>query len=173
MPMTCHEVMDKIYEYAGEPVPPLLHIRMALHLFFCPRCARELERFEEARDILRTGFFPPAPDFEETVMKRLRNEVFPEAAAGEEEYLSPEEAGPPAGVPDTGISFRGWVITGLVALFSLSTSFFGFNFSRLAASEGMSFLLPVGITIGVVLTCYGALFIGSHVKELSERFGLH
>ena len=37
----------------------------------------------------------------------------------------------------------------------------------------MSFLLPVGITIGVVLTTYGALFIGSHLKELSERFGLY
>jgi hypothetical protein len=30
----------------------------------------------------------------------------------------------------------------------------------------------VGITIGIVLTCYGALFIGSHLKELMERFGL-
>jgi hypothetical protein len=36
----------------------------------------------------------------------------------------------------------------------------------------MSYLLPVGITIGIVLTSYGALFIGSHLKELSERFGL-
>jgi hypothetical protein len=169
--MTCHEIMDKIYEYAGEPLPPLLHIRIALHLFFCPGCARELERFEAARHILRTGFFPPSPDFEETVMERLRND--PGISGAEGEYLPGEEAGQPAGVPDTGVSFRGWVITGLVALFSLPASFFGFNFSRLAASEGMSVLLPVGITVGVVLTCYGALFIGSHVKELSERFGLH
>jgi hypothetical protein len=166
--MTCHEIMDKIYEYAGEPMPLLLHIRIALHLFLCPDCARELERFEVARDILRTGFFPPSPDFEETVMDRLRREA-PFEFPGPEG----EETGVPAGIPETGVSFRGWVVTGLVALFSLSTSFFGFNFGRLAASEGVSFLLPVGITIGVVLTCYGALFIGSHVKELSERFGLH
>jgi hypothetical protein len=172
--MTCHELMDKAYEYAGEPMPLLLHIRIALHLFFCPDCARELERFETVRNILKTGFFPPSPDFEETVMEKLRYEASLEVPGGEEaEYFSGAEAGPAAGVPDTGVSFRGWVITGLVALFSLSTSFFGFNFSRLAVSEGISFLLPVGITIGVVLTCYGALFIGSHVKELSERFGLH
>jgi hypothetical protein len=36
----------------------------------------------------------------------------------------------------------------------------------------MSFLLPVGITFGIVLTSYGALFIGSHLEEFSERFGL-
>ncbi|MDR2159231.1 MAG: peptidoglycan-binding protein [Treponema sp.] len=171
--MTCHEVRDTLYEYAGEPMPLTLHIRIALHLFFCPGCAREVERFEAARDLLRTGFFPPAPDFEETVMARLRNDA-PLAVPGVEgaAYLPPEEAGAPAWT-GTGVSFRGWVITGLVALFSLPASFFGLNFSRLAASEGISFLLPVGITVGVVLTCYGALFIGSHVKELSERFGLH
>jgi hypothetical protein len=172
--MTCHEIMDKVYEYAGEPMPLLLHVRIALHLFFCPGCARELECFETARDILRTGFFPPSPDFEKTVMEQLRRESSLEISGREEaEYLLGAESGLPAGVPDTGVSFRNWVITGLVALFSLSTSFFGFNFSRLAASEGVSFLLPVGITVGVVLTCYGAFFIGSHVKELSERFGLH
>ena len=170
--MTCHRIMDKVYEYAGESMPLALHIRVALHLLLCPDCARELERFEEAREILRTGFFPPSPDFEGTVMDRLRNEAPLEAAGWEGEGLSGEDAGA-AGIPETGVSFRRWVITGLVAFFSLPASFFGFHFSRLAASEGMSFLLPVGITIGVVLTCYGALFIGSHVKELSERFGLH
>jgi hypothetical protein len=46
------------------------------------------------------------------------------------------------------------------------------NFVAIANSEGSSFLLPVGITIGIVLTCYGALFIGSHLKELSSRFRL-
>ncbi|MDR1898668.1 MAG: peptidoglycan-binding protein [Treponema sp.] len=169
--------MDKVYEYAGEPMPLLLHIRVALHLFFCPDCAQELERFEVARDILRTGFFPPSPDFEETVMDRLRNEaphyIHGGISGAEGMIYSGEDAGAPAGIPETGVSFRGWVITGLIALFSLSASFFNFNFSRLAASEGVSFLLPVGITIGITLTCYGALFIGSHVKELSERFGLH
>jgi hypothetical protein len=172
--MTCQEIMDKVYEYDGDSMPLTLHIRIALHLFFCPDCARELERFEEARTILRTGFFPPSPDFEETVMDTLRNGASFEIPGMEgADCFSAEEAGVPAGIPETGVSFRGWVITGLVALFSLPASFFGFNFSRLAASEGMSFLLPAGITVGVVLTCYGALFIGSHVKELSERFGLH
>jgi hypothetical protein len=38
---------------------------------------------------------------------------------------------------------------------------------------GSSFLLPIGITIGAIVSAYGALFSGSHLKELSSRFNLH
>ena len=72
-----------------------------------------------------------------------------------------------------GFSLRIWVITGFFVLLSLSSSFFGVDFVKIANAEGLSFLLPVGLTVGMVLTCYGALFIGSHLKELSARFGLH
>jgi hypothetical protein len=65
------------------------------------------------------------------------------------------------------------VITGLVVLVSLVTAFLGFDFERIAASQGSSFLLPLGLTIGVVISGYGAVFIGSHLKELSSRFRLH
>jgi hypothetical protein len=78
----------------------------------------------------------------------------------EEEELSPE------------VPFGGWVITGLVVLFSLATSFMGMDFISVATAQGSSFLLPLGITIGLVVTGYGALFIGSHLKELSDRFRL-
>jgi hypothetical protein len=47
------------------------------------------------------------------------------------------------------------------------------DFIKIAASEGSSYMLPLGITIGAAVTCYGAVFIGSHLKELSRRFGLH
>jgi hypothetical protein len=71
-----------------------------------------------------------------------------------------------------GFSLRGWVLIGFFVLLSLSSSFFGLNFMEIADAEGLSFLLPVGLTIGMVLTCYGALFIGSHLNELSTRFRL-
>ncbi|MDR1239613.1 MAG: peptidoglycan-binding protein [Treponema sp.] len=165
--MTCHDVMDKIYEYSGgEPAPLLLRARIGLHLFFCPSCAQEFERFEVTCDILKNDFFPPAPGLQEPVMRQIMQESAVPAEDGTDGDF--EEF--PAGVE--GVSFRGWVITGLVVLLSLSTACLGLDFGRLAASEGMSFLLPVGITIGAVLTGYGALFIGSHLKQLSERFGL-
>ncbi|MDR3129979.1 MAG: peptidoglycan-binding protein [Treponema sp.] len=161
--MTCGALLDKIYEFnGGEPLPLRDRLQIALHLLFCPRCASRLVRLEAVQDILRTGFLPPAPAIADSVMNIICSGAIDMTAdmPFENEELSPK------------VPFRSWVITGLVVLFSLATSFIGMDFSSVAAAQGSSFLLPVGITIGVVITGYGALFIGSHLDELSERFRL-
>jgi hypothetical protein len=158
--MNCSKILDAVYEYSGgEPMPLLTQIQVALHTLACPNCAQEIERFEVCKDIMREDFLPLSPGLEDSVMAII---------AAEEDQPETEEA---FAVPG-GISTRGWVISGIVILVSLSTVFFGFNFNKIALEAGMSYLLPVGITIGIVLTSYGALFIGSHLKILSERFGL-
>jgi hypothetical protein len=167
--MNCNKLMDAFYEYSGdESLPLLLQLRIGLHLFFCPGCAQEVERYEAARDMLRNDCFPPSPDLEGSIMALIageNNEASSPAALEENEWLeSPDTPG--------GLSTRGWVIAGLIVLFSLATAFVGLDFHTIALAAGMSYLLPVGIITGIVLTSYGALFIGSHLKELSERFGL-
>jgi len=117
------------------------------------------ERFELCNKILSTDFFPPSPGLEDAIMA---------AVAAEEGKLLEAEAAQWSG----GFSTRGWVIAGIVMLVSLATAFFNLDFNRLALDAGRSFLVPVGITTGIALTCYGALFIGSHLKELTERFDL-
>ena len=162
--MSCTKILDKVYEYAGsEPMPLLQQIQVGLHLLVCPDCAQEVERFEVTRDVLRGDFLPDSPGFEDSIMAMVAAE---ELNAADEADMFAETAVP------GGFSTRGWVITGLIVFISLATAFFGLNFNQVALDAGMSFLLPVGITIGIVLTSYGALFIGSHLKELSERFGL-
>ena len=160
--MSCEKILEKVYEM--DSMPLLTRIQIGLHLIVCPDCAQEVERFEVCRDILHSDFFPTsimdaAPSLEDTVMAM---------AAAEEDNAVEQESVEISG----GFSTRGWVIAGLVMLISLATAFFGLDFNKVAVAAGMSFLIPVGITIGMVLTCYGALFIGSHLKELSERFGL-
>jgi hypothetical protein len=148
-----------LYEYVGDEKIPLdLRLRLRLHSLFCPQCAQEIERFEFSRDILRNDFFPPAPNFEEAVMLQIREE---------------EPAALPAGENEMGVAFSGWVVTGVILLVSLVSIFFGTDFIKIVKFEGNSFLLPVGITVGAVLSCYGALFIASHLEELTRRFGLH
>jgi hypothetical protein len=164
--MTCHSVMDKIYESAGDkPLPWLTRLEIWGHLLLCPRCSEAAARLEAARELARTGFLPPSPDLEDPIMAM----IYAEADMPAEEADFPLAAfGEPGGV-----STRGWVITGLIVLLSLASSFFGIDFGKIAASEGSSFLLPLGLTIGLMVTGYGAFFIGSHLKELSERFRLH
>jgi len=148
--MSCERILEKVYEM-DDSMSLLTRIRIGLHIMVCPDCAQEIERFEVCKDILRSDFLP-ASNMEDTVMAEI---------AAEKEMEMPG-----------GFSTRGWVIAGIIMLVSLATAFFGLNFNKVALAAGMSFLIPVGITIGIALTCYGALFIGSHLKELIERFGL-
>ena len=157
--MNCSKILDMVYEYPENSMPFLNQIQVWLHTAICPNCAQEIERFETSRSIMREDFFPISPNLEEPIMARIAIEK--EQTETEESYAVPG-----------GLSTRGWVIAGLAILVSLATAFFGLDFKNLADETGMSFLLPVGITIGIVLTTYGALFIGSHLKELTERFGL-
>ena len=161
--MNCAKILDIVYEYSGgesrDSIPLLVQIQVGLHLLICPDCAQEVERFEVCKDVLRSDFLPSSPALEETIMTMITGDE------GDAWELRETE------VPG-GFSTKGWVIAGIAMLVSLATVFFGLDFNLIALSAGMSFMIPVGITIGIVLTSYGALFIGSHLKELTERFGL-
>jgi len=154
--MKCKKVLDNVYEQ--EKLSLLTSIRIGLHLLVCPDCTREINRYEECREILHNDFFPQSPGLENNLMSKI--------AADECENTVPEA------VVAGGFSTRGWVIAGIVLLVSLVTAFFGLDFNKVVSVSGMSFVLSIGITIGILLTCYGLLFIGSHLKELTERFGL-
>ena len=156
--MNCAKILDS-YFADSEPQSLFTRIHIGLHLLACPDCTRKIERFELCKDMLSNEFFPPSPCLEHTVMAMV--------AAEEGKPLGAEEA-----EVSGGFSTRGWVIAGLVMLVSLATVFFGLDFNKVALAAGISFMVPIGITIGIALTCYGALFIGSHLKELTERFGL-
>ncbi|MDR2516945.1 MAG: hypothetical protein LBC88_06135, partial [Spirochaetaceae bacterium] len=157
----CRLMEDRMYEYAGDHIFPLRYrLELAFHIVFCPRCAGKIARLEYTRDLLRSDFFPAlcGVEMENRVMELVAFETI-ENGAGEG----------PAAAPD----FRSWIITGVITLLSLGTVILGIDFGYLAAASGSSFLIPIGIIMGFVITVYGALFIGSHVRELSDRFGLH
>ncbi|MDR0301147.1 MAG: peptidoglycan-binding protein [Treponema sp.] len=156
--MTCSKILDMVYE-ESDSMPLFNQIQVWLHTIFCPNCAQEIERYQVSRSILENDFFPLSPGLEDSIMAKIDIQ----------EELQDDKNGYAV---TGGFSIRGWVIAGLIILFSLATAFFNFDFQNLTDESGISFLLPMGITIGIVLTTYGALFIGSHLKELSERFGL-
>ena len=167
--INCGDVKDVIYDFESFNTLPLLtQLRIRAHLLFCTACSREFRNFSILKTAFRTDFLPPPPNLEDAIMNRLyekTNENFD----FDGDFYNIEE------ITDisTGFSFKLWVIIGFFVLLSLSSAFFGMNFIEIADIEGLSFLLPIGITIGMVVTCYGALLIGSHLKELSTRFRLH
>ena len=157
--MKCKKAMDMIFYYSGEQMPMLAQLQLAIHLFFCQDCAKQSEVLEASNEILCNDFFPPSPNLENSIMSKI--------SAEESNVINTQE------IKTHGeLSTRGWAIAGIIILVSLVSLFFGLEYNNLANSTGVSFLLPLGITIGVILTSYGAFFIGSNLKELSKRFGL-
>jgi len=154
----CHNVQENFHK-TDENVPVFYQIRVDLHLLLCPHCSDELNKLKVIKEIMMNDFLFQSPELEGVIMEKINDGQIEEES--ENNYI-------PAG-----FSFRSWVIIGFLVLFSLSSTFLGYNFLQIANEEGLSFLLPIGLTIGIVLTCYGAIFIGSHLKELSSRFGIH
>lgn len=156
--MTCDEVMEKVYETFGEQeVPLLLRMRIMAHLCCCNRCAEEYRKLRTlTQTLIQDDFFPATP------LSNIDN-IMEELERLEEVEINKERSVVP-------ISLWGWVIIGFIMLIFLSSSVFGMDFMKVVSTQGRSFLLPVSLTIGCVVTGYGAMFIGSHLKELSDRF---
>lgn len=149
--MNCKEILDMAYE---DNTGILGYLQIRLHTLFCSDCAQKIELYHAARVTMREDFFPYSPNMEESIMDRIAAEKFEEQ---------------PNSVPGV-LSTRGWVIAGLIIFISFITAFFGMDFQNVVNETGTSFLLPVGILFGIVLTIYCSIFIGSHLKELTERF---
>ena len=160
--MKCNNALDTIY-LSNDFLSLGKRFALAIHIIFCGKCAASFKNFEESQMLLHTGFFPPSPDFSDSIMDIMYKETVNEAIE-EDIGQSVFESG--------GFSTRSWVIAGIIMLVSFATVYLGQDFNRVAADQGLSFLLPLGIITGLGISAYGALFIGSHLKELSERFKL-
>ena len=86
--MNCSKILDMAYQYwhpvgASENEPHseisttaiFCQIQIWLHTFFCSDCAKEIERFQLARDVMQRDFFPSSPGFEDSIMARIQAEV--------------------------------------------------------------------------------------------------
>jgi hypothetical protein len=164
--MDCKEMMNLIIEADGDESFSLFrHLALEFHLLICPRCSREFRHYRLGRELLSASCQDPElkssslPDFSDSIMAVILAE-------------SAEDSGPEDSMTEA-LSFRRWVITGCVIMISLVSVFFGLTFTELSAASGFSLMVPMSLTIGIFISAYGALFIGSHLKELSERFRLH
>lgn len=146
--MNCKDVLNVLDD---DEMTLTRRLRVAIHLAFCRSCAAEKRRLNAAYRMMNEDFMPlVSSGFSNAVMRLL----------GLDESLQTQES----------FSLRGWTAVGVFILLSLASSYLGVDFRSISESNGSSFVLPVGITVGCVITVYGALFIGSHMEDLREKF---
>ena len=135
----------------------VIRMRFAAHTLVCKVCAQKKRRLTAAEQVLKTGFLPPPPE-------PCADAVMAFILAGEGDALKEVHEY---------VSLRGWIIAGIVIVASLLSVYLNVDFGSIARTQGLSFLLPLGITIGAVITAYSAMFIGTHLDMLCEKLGLN
>ncbi|MDR0639135.1 MAG: hypothetical protein LBG27_09625 [Spirochaetaceae bacterium] len=153
-------VIEKIYE--SEHLSFFDRLAIAFHLLGCQKCARDLVRYENVREIMHNDFFAGLES--ESVADSVM------ALIGEEKHAAASDL--LVNLPPEILPVRDWIISGVIIIAALTTSFFGMDFGSLAHDFGNGFTIPLAVTIGTVITAYIAVFIGQHLKQLSKLFDL-
>ena len=146
--MDCARAMLSIIESKEDGHLPL---RVRLHLSHCTSCNAEYSRMQKAIAFMRSEYLPSSPDLSELIMSVIRATPILEAAP---------------------VSFREWTIVGIVILAAITIAPLGRAFTWVKLSFGSNFLLPLNVVLGMILSAYGALFIGTHLNEFVKRFKL-
>ncbi|MDR3356906.1 MAG: peptidoglycan-binding protein [Spirochaetaceae bacterium] len=153
--MNCNKVLDSLY-YSDKYTPLITRLLIALHIRHCPKCAAHWQALQTAAVLLEEDFFPPSESHADSIMALVEADE-PFAASRDRDA----------------VSLRAWIITCLALLFSLSSAYLGIDYLTPLDIRTINFMLPVGITVGGAITAFCAIFIGCHIKELSDWLGLH
>lgn len=147
--MLCEYFRDR-YDMLDAGQEPGLLLR--LHLALCPACRAEAERSRAALAAYRNAEDRAGADrIEERVMAAVR--ILPR--------------------PRRAVSYRDWVVSGIVIAVSMALIPFGDDFNSVKAIFGMSYTLPLMLGLGLVITLYGAVFIATHMEELGPFVRRH
>jgi len=160
--MECRDVLES-FDEENVDLSLSFRLRRRLHLFFCPSCAFEAEKYSVAFRLMAKNFMPEAPDIANNVMSALNLE-----GAGQLEEAGQIERD----FYEKNADFMPWVVVGFILILSLAGSFFGIGFNIVLGSNGASFIVPFSVIAGSIITAYSALFIGTHLDALSRIFGL-
>jgi hypothetical protein len=149
--MKCDDKLDKIFSADEDnPLSIVTQVRFFLHRFFCDHCSFIMNQYEDSRTMMKNDFFYDTIDMSNVIMNQvLKNESIPE----ENEFHE-------------WVSLKNWIVAGCIILVSLVSAFFGFNFNEVAVSGDSSYMLSIGLVIGLIISIYGLLFIGTQMKQI-------
>lgn len=128
----------------GKSIP--LNIR--IHILFCSQCRIEIFNLKKNIDSLQGDSLHQTPfDLTESIMKNI-----------ELLEISYEH----------NISIVRWVTVGLIILLSMFLIPFNTPLSWARDQFGGTLEIPLSIIMGLAITVYAIVFIGTHTKELSR-----
>ncbi len=124
--------------------------RIKFHILFCKNCRQEIRKLTEELNSLtcKTPFYITR-DISDDVMNIINN------------FRT---------VQQKNMSNFKWIAAGAIMLSSMFLVSFSNSMIWLKSTFGSSFIIPLSIVQGLVITGYAALFIGSHLDGLKKTF---
>ena len=88
--MSCEKIMQMFYECDKNDMPLLNQMITAVHVFFCPSCAQEIERYTKAAAFMKEDFFLETlsdsksfAEIEDLIMMKTAQEELPDISAAQ------------------------------------------------------------------------------------------
>mgnify|MGYP006282294063 CR=1 FL=1 len=143
--MKCEEMMDR---YCQLDVDERLPLRYRVHMLFCSRCRHEVQYMEEKLVRFEGDFpFSMQNDASDTVMQLVR--------------MSPVQYRKEVS------SFK-WLASGFVIFASIMLLPFSKSLSWLNDYFGGQLLFPLHVVMGILISVYAVLYVGTHLEELKD-----
>lgn len=120
------------------------------HLESCPSCRASVERLRNAMATARIDDQKPLPAsaaIEDHAMAVIRLMPKPQREL---------------------FSTRDWILAGVVIALSMVFIPLGRDFGVFFSVVGTSYTLPLALVLGLAITVYGALFVGTHIDEVTD-----
>lgn len=143
--MKCDSAMQKFLELDNGASIPFL---VRLHTLRCRKCRLEIREMR-----IRLAVFEYHPPYE--AKRDASDEIMRTIIANEKLYSS-------------GMSFKKWIAVGLVILLSRFAITFSDTLAWLQNQFGSSLDIPLNIVLGLAMSIYAVLFIGTHMDDIKK-----
>ncbi|MDY6934446.1 MAG: hypothetical protein SVZ03_09525 [Spirochaetota bacterium] len=147
--INCDKIITRFLEMEDYRVIPL---NIRVHMLFCNRCRVEVYMLKDALDEIRE--FNPFP-----LRKDLTDEIMQKILLTETPYKKE-------------ISTFNWVTAGLIIFLSIFLISYSEPMIWLKNQFGNNFEVPLSIVLGLIISIYSIVFIGTHLEKLKHSIGI-
>ncbi len=145
--MKCEKVMDRYFQLDVDDGVPM---SIRIHMLMCPGCRKEVQ-FIEKQLVSLEGDFPyiMEHDAADTVMQLVRMSSV--------QYRKE-------------VSSFNWILSGFIIFSGILLLPFNKSLSWLNDYYGGQLLFPLHVVMGILISIYAVLYVGTHLEELKASF---
>ena len=153
--MTCHDAIDSLLALDNNEPP---RRDLASHLDACPACSREWTRLRAATRVLRfseTETFDDDSALTARIMESIRREPRPVGTMAD---------------PHVQMPLRRWLLAAALLVAGVLGLEYSESLDWLRVSFGSTIDLAMGLILGLFLTIFLCMLVGSNLKHVQRLF---